>query len=844
MCTRQLSPFASTLLAFSVLAASAAPGRAAEPLSRTLVVPGGGAGDFPLVHQGAAAPIFVAASDHPGVRLAAANLQADIARVTGKRPDLPAGRPAAARAVVIAGTMGKSPLVDELVRSGKIRPDAIAGKWESFQLATVANPLPGVEHALVIVGSDRRGTIYGLYELSEQMGVSPWHYWADVPVRRQESLYIRAGTHTQGPPGVKYRGIFINDEDWGLHPWALNTLEPESKGIGPRTYEKVFELMLRLRLNYLWPAMHEVSREFHSIPENVELADRYGIVAGSSHCEPMLFNNAKWNERELGRWDYTLNKEKIHSAWEESAKTRGGKEAVWTLGIRGIHDRGMQGPNNTEMRIKIVSDVFQDQRALLDKYVTKEFGPVAQCFVPYKEVLTLYDAGLKVPDDVTLMWVDDNFGYIRRLGAPSERSRPGGAGVYWHLSYYGGPHSYLWINTTAPALMWEELHKAWENDARTMWVINVGDIKPMEIGMDYFSKFAWNPEGFGPDSQPAFLRDFAARQFGEAAAAPVADLLGRFYRLGTIRKPELMTRAWAAALPDQTAAELRREYQSLLGEEEKLAASIPAESRDSYFEMIGFPARVLGASGSIFMADRALQRGDAAGLHEQEIARRRTFLEQQVEHFNHGVAGGKWKHMMPGLVTAQSLTAWNSQVRWPWGERPANPPAPAAAAPAPDRLWRDAASADRVTAAGSFRWTPVAGLGHTGRALALKPASLDAAWQVDDRQAPTLEFAFEAEAGGGEALLDFLPTFRISPGMQLRVAVALDDLPATAVEVPGSSGREDENGPNRRNGIQDNFVRARVPLPAIAAGRHILKVRAVDPGVVLDRVSLPAKGPR
>jgi hypothetical protein len=828
-----------TCIALALAMAATVPAAAADLAAAGSIVTGrSGPAAFPLVHEGLAVPIFVDETDHEAVRLAAVHFRADIGRVTGKQPALTFGRPAAAKAAVIAGTLGKSALIDDLVGSGKIKTDAIAGKWESFQIATIPNPLPGIEQALVIVGSDRRGTIYGLYELSEQMGVSPWYYWADVPVRRQEAIYVKGGTHTQGPPAVKYRGIFINDEDWGLHQWALNTLEPESRGIGPKTYEKVYELMLRLRLNYLWPAMHEVTREFHNIPENVELAHRYGIVAGSSHCEPMLFNNAKWNERELGRWDYTLNEEKIHAAWENSAKTRGDKEAVWTLGIRGIHDRGMQGPNNTQTRIGIVSDVFQDQRALLKKYVTKDFGPVAQCFVPYKEVLTLYDAGLKVPDDVTLMWVDDNFGYIRRLGAPAERHRPGGAGVYWHQSYYGGPHSYLWINTTAPALMWEELHKAWENDARTMWVINVGDIKPMEIGMDYFSKFAWNPEAVGPDSQPRFLHDFAARQFGEAVATPVADLLGKFYRLGTVRKPELMTRAWAVALPEQAATDLRREYESLLGEEEKVAASIPAESRDAYFEMVGFPARVLAASGLTFMADRAIQLGEAAGPHEQEITRRRDYLEQQVDHFNNAVAGGKWKHMMPGLVTARNLTAWNSQVRWPWGERPGNPPARNSQ---PPRTWRDAAAADRQSAAANARWTAVAGLGHTGRALALKPAGLDSAWQLGDTAAPALEFEFETAAGHGDALIDFLPTFRIAPGMQLRVAVGLDDQPPIAVEVPGSSGREDEGGPIRSNGVQDNFVRARVPLSGLTDGKHVLRIRAVDPGVVIDRVSLPAK---
>src|SRR5215471_402234 len=249
--------------------------------------------------------------------------------------------------------------------------------------------------------------------------------------------------------------------------------------------------------------------------------------------------------------------------------------------------------------MKIVGDVIQDQRALLERYVTKKWGPVGQCFVPYKEVLPLYDAGLAVPDDVTLVWVDDNFGYIRRLSSAQERKRPGGAGVYWHLSYYGNPHSYTWINTTAPALMYEELEKAWDNDARALWIINVGDIKPAEIGIDFFSKLAWTPQAAGPDVQSRFLRAFAAQQFGEEHAGRIADLLNNFYRLGTVRKPELMNRSWAVDLLKDVAAELRRDYRSLLDQDERLAASIPADCRDAYFEMIGFPAQVLGNSGLI-----------------------------------------------------------------------------------------------------------------------------------------------------------------------------------------------------------------------------------------------------
>jgi hypothetical protein len=317
----------------------------------------------------------------------------------------------------------------------------------------------------------------------------------------------------------------------------------------------------------------------------------------------------------------------------------------------------------------------------------------------------------------------------------------------------------------------------------------------------------------------------------------VAGLLGKFYRLGTRRKPELMNREWATTLPDDEAKALRRDYRELLDEETQVAATISEDAKDAFYELVGFPARVLGASGMIFMADRDVQLGVSQPEEgATEMTKWREYLERQVALYNDGTGGGKWKHVMPGLVTGSNLTAWNSQVRWPWGEKPGTSPAK------PEKLdyaWQDAATARRVGRSRVAKWTTVTGLGPSGRAVALWPASLKSSWREDDKDAPTLAFDFAARGAGRDLLIDFLPTFRIYPGMQLRVAVTLDDGALQIVEVPGSNGKEDENGPNRRNGVQNNFVRARVSLPALSAGRHTLKIRAVDPGVVIDRVGLP-----
>ena len=804
-----------------------------------------GAGDLIMADSKIVPAIFIETNDEPAVIRATGDLADDFERVTGTKPEIKNQSSPDGKIRVIIGTIGKSEIIDQLAAEGKLATNGVSGEWESYVLQIVKNPLPGVNAALVIAGSDRRGTIYGVYQLSEMIGVSPWYWWADVPVKQRKTLALHGDISKQGPPTVKYRGIFINDEDWGLNPWASKTFDPQFGNIGPKTYEKVFELMLRLRLNYIWPAMHACSTEFGSVPENAALADKFGIVAGSSHCEPMLFNNVHWKEAEKGRWNYSLNRDAIHSTWEENAKARGQYEAVWTLGIRGIHDAAMERPpNDLPGKINLMGEIFHDQRELLDQYVTNKWGSIAQCFVPYKEVLPIYDAGLKVPDDVTLVWVDDNFGYIRRLGNPAEQQRSGGSGVYWHISYYGQPHSYTWINTTAPALMWEELHKALENNARTLWVINVGDIKPMEIGIDYFSRLAWNPDGFDRGAQRTFLHDFAAGNFGEKSAQLMADLLMDFYRLGTIRKPELMDRAWALSLTPERAAQLENDYNNLLKREEALSAAVPAEERDAYTELVGFPARVLASAGLIFMADRNVQLGIDVAANENKITTLRNDLEAQVESFNTKIAGGKWNRMMPGLVTGTDLTKWSSEVRWPWGEKTSQTGqttnnSPLVNEPPAGQGWRDAATAARQSPQGAAHWSVVEGLGPSGQAMALLPASSEISWKGDDKNAPVLEYDFQTKGGDGEALIDFLPTFRIYSGMKLRVAASVDDGVPTIIEVPGSSGAENENGPVRSFAVQNNYVRTRVPLPGLIAGRHTFKIRAVDPGAVIDQISLP-----
>ena len=434
---------------------------------------------------------------------------------------------------MLIGTLGQSPLIDRLVTDGRLEARQIRGKWESFLITTV-------DGSLVIAGSDRRGTAYGVFELSQAIGVSPWYWWADVAPAHRDNLFLPAGTREFGPPSVQYRGIFLNDEDWGLQPWAAKTFEPEVGNLGPKTYAKICELLLRLKANTLWPAMHDVSTAFNELPENKLVADRYGIVMGSSHCEPLLRNNVgEWPKDNPAAYNFLTNPQGVTQYWAERLQTNGKYENFYTIGMRGIHDGPMQGPRGEAQIVDTLNRIFTVQRGLLAKYVDPDPTQVPQIFCAYKEVLSYYRGSLRVPPDVTVVFPDDNFGYMRYFPTSEEiAARPGGFGAYYHISYLGYPLSYVWLNTTPPALIWEEMSKAYDHGLQKFWMLNVGDLKPGEIGIDFFLQMAWDINRWNLKTLPDYLKSFAADQFGSAPANGIAAVLADYYRLGFQRKPE------------------------------------------------------------------------------------------------------------------------------------------------------------------------------------------------------------------------------------------------------------------------------------------------------------------
>ncbi len=801
-------------------------------------------GDFKLVFEKHAARVCVDEKDFTVVQIAATNFIADVESVTGEKPKLVASE-LKGESVVFIGTLGHSRVIDQLVADKKISADAIRGQWESFLITTVANPLPGVKSGLVIAGSDRRGTAFGVFALAEAIGVSPWHWWADVPPSHHENLIVPAGTFTQGPPAVKYRGIFINDEDYGMKPWAAKTFEPENGFIGPKTYAKIFELLLRLRANYFWPAMHGCSKPFNAFPENKIVADNYAIVMGSSHCEPMLRNNvSEWPPAEAAQWNYQKNPDAIKKYWEQRVQANGQYENVFTLGMRGVHDGALQAAGTRPEKVALVEKIFTDQRELLAKWVNPNVAEVPQAFVPYKEVLQIYRDGLRVPDEVTLVWVDDNHGYIRELPTPAEQKRRGGSGVYYHVSYWGAPENYLWLDTIPPALIGEEMGKALAFDARSLWILNVGDLKPAEIGMDYFLRLAHDGNVV---AQPEFLQQWAERNFGAEPAAAIAEILSEYYLLNNAVKPEHLT---YAKFTETEADERLARFTTLLEKTDRLAAALPEKFRDAFFELVAYPVRGAAlANERILCAERSralAALGDpAANRFADRAEKAHERIKDETRFYNTQLAGGKWRNLMsdtPGNMKAgrppevarvtNGVTTVLEKL-----SKPASAAKNSRAFVERDGfVSMEAAHFTRNAEQGGASWRVVEGLGRTGRAMTIFPANAASITNVAALAAssPCLEYDFTSTATGAvTATVYCVPVHQLYPGRGARFAVAVDDAPPQIVSIESEEYSKVWGG---------NVLRAAalgVTTNQIAvAGKHTLKLWMVDPGVPVDKIVL------
>jgi len=633
----------------------------------------GAPGDVALARAGATAPLYVAADDWPGVRRAAGDLAADFERVTGMKPELSTAQPAPARTAVLIGTIGRSTLIDALVKAGKLNVDAIRGKWEAFLIETVEHPLPGVDRALVIAGSDKRGAIYGIYELSEQIGVSPWYWWSDVPTPHRDELYLKPGRLVEGGPAVKYRGIFLNDEAPDLTNWVrakfgnvpsqANPHAPANvANYGREFYTRLFELMLRLRANYLWPAMWNNAFN-EDDPENPRLADEYGIVMGTSHQEPMLRAQKEWDWRNLktiGTWNYAKHPEVLENFWREGARRNKAYESIVTMGLRGANDTEM-APGGPEANRALLEKIVDVQRTILREELNPDLTKVPQLWCLYKEVQEFYEHGMRAPDDVTLLWAEDNWGNLRRLPTAAERARPGGAGIYYHFDYHGGPRSYQWLNTSPIPKIWEQMSLAKKYGADRIWIVNVGHFKGYEFPLEYFMGLAWYPNRWTNENVGEFTRAWAAREFGPEHAGEIADLMAQYTKYNGRRKPELLAPDTYSLTDYREAETVFEDYRALALQAVGVGAKLPVKYREAFFQLVEFPVRA-GAivSGLYYAAGRnalyAKQGRASAGSFSGLVRTEFSEFKGLVDYYNQTLADGRWAHFMDQPVLG--YTTW------------------------------------------------------------------------------------------------------------------------------------------------------------------------------------------
>ena len=759
-------------------------------------------------------------------------LMSDLKAVTKKTFMKYKTEPSSLKCPIIVGTIGQSSHIDKLIADGKLDVSDVAGKWEAFGMQVIDNPMEGVERALAIFGSQPRSTAYGMFELSRMAGVSPWIYWADVTPTTKTQLYVTPGRRIFGSPSVKFRGIFLNDEDFGLRPWAAKKMDTSLNNFGPKTYAAIMELLLRLRANTLWPAMHAGSRAFWFEKTNIPLIMKYDIYMGSSHCEQMLRDNeyewGKTGDKFGGHgnddWVWKSNKDMIKRYWAERVGESRGKNAIYTLGMRGVHDTGINGYSSTAERVAALTEIIAYQRQLLADSIGDP-TTIPQIFIPYKEVLDCYNAGLKVPEDVTLMWVDDNHGYIRQMPSPAEQARSGGNAIYYHISYWGTPASYLWLSTISPSLCSYELSKAYDQGIRDQWIINVGDIKPGEEELEFCMDLAWDINSWTPERAYLYSRDWAARTFGEDVASDIHAIKMAYYRLGIAAKPEHVQLCHF----DHSNAEIDAriaEYQDLYDKAVALRSRIPASLRNAYYELIEYPVcastdqniKLLRARQSFVYAWAG--QGEKALAYAKEAQTAFEGIKTLTTKYNTGIAGGKWQgmmdykpnnwsqHLMPAVATADDVATQQSSILQP------------------DVYILSGGS--YTSASASVK--RINGLGVEGSTATVWPLDMKA--YTSTSSAPYAEYTVPVKKGLNVIQVRCLPTFPINTSYDLRAGISVDGKAASVISIKVSAMTDtwDET-------VALGFFPASVHYNSTEDGIVSVRVSFMDPGLCISAVA-------
>jgi len=800
-------------------------------------------GAFAIVSSQATS-IYIDDKDDWLVNKAATLLQNDIEMVTGRKPAIVNDLSSVSKNTIIIGTVDGSSIIKELIAAKKIDVGTIKGKWEAFQLQTLSRPLTGIEKALVIVGNDKRGAAYGVFELSKQIGVSPWYWWADVPVKKKSEVYIKNGVYKFPSPSVKYRGIFINDEAPAFSGWT----KEKFGGVNHLVYEKIFELLLRLKANYLWPAMW--GNAFNDDDTlNPILADKWGIVMGTSHHEPMLRAQQEWKRYGKGPWDYTKNDTVLRAFWRKGIENMDHHESIVTIGMRGDGDM----PMTQGTAISLLEKIVADQRKIIEDVTGKPASETPQLWALYKEVQDYYDKGMRVPDDVTLLLCDDNWGNIRRLPKLTDKKRAGGYGIYYHFDYVGGPRNYKWINTNNIARVWEQMHLAYEYGVNQIWIVNVGDLKPMELPISFFLDYAYNTRKWNEDNLRDFYTQWASEQFGTTHSKEIGEILRKYSQYASRRKPELV---------DEKTYELSefervvKEWKALESRAEKINQSLSKEYKDAFFELVLHPVTAFANLHEMYLnvalnhlnaKEGVLSANDYANYAKQLYIR-----DSMISVRYHQIAGGKWNHMMD--QTHIGYTYWQQP---PVNKLPAlfylengqsndtsllKSSSETAKKSVPKNVTGNAfVEEDGIVSINADHWTRALGsknvqwkiipdIGKDGNGITSFPVTISSTLNASS---PHVEYEFYSNSKDSLKLLTcFSPTLNFENAANgLQFAVSIDNEAPQIVSL-----NKEDNTPVWNSWVANNIISKTTRHFISRPGKHTIKYWMIDPGIILQKL--------
>ena len=777
---------------------------------------------FPLITNGIPCPIKIDLNEDEGVKIAVDNLQKDIFNICGTKPEIITN--SSKKRCILIGTYN-TPLIQQLINTQKLQKEELNHKNEKYILQVITTPCEGIDEALIIAGSDKRGTIYGIYELSKQMGVSPWYWWADVPIMKQENIYIKPGIYTDGEPKVKYRGIFLNDEWPCLGNWSKETFG----GFNSQFYKHVFELVLRLKGNFMWPAMW-TSAFYDDDPQNGVLANTMGIVMGTSHHEPMALAQQDWKRRGKGTWDYNHNAKGLYEFWKSGIERAKDWETVVTVGMRGDGDE----PMSEDANISLLENIVKDQRKIIESVTKKKAKETPQVWALYKEVQDYYDKGMRVPDDITLLLCDDNWGNVRKLPNLNEKPRSGGYGMYYHFDYVGGPRNSKWINISPIPRIWEQMNLTYEYGVRKLWVVNVGDLKPMEYPITFFLDMAWNPERFNAQNLQQHTEDFCAQQFGTKYAKEAARILSLYTKYNRRVTPEML-KAETYSFHYAEWERVVNEYNTLALDAHNLGFLMPSVYRDAYDQLISFPIHSSSNLYNMYYAQAknrelaALNNPETNNWADKVMA---CFQRDSIltDYYHKVISNGKWNHLMDQVHIG--YTSWNNPPKqiMPQVTRVPEKEKAYTFIEVDGYVSIEAEHFTRSVAKGETVWSIIPNFGKTRSGITTLPVT-----RVPENM--YLEYDIEMKRTGNVQVdLLLAPTLNFNDNKGLSYAISFDGSKEQIINFNGHYNGE--LGKWQANPI----IESRTIHELNEKGKQTLRIRPLNPGIVIEKILINTGG--